>query len=208
MSLRVVLAEDHTMVLEGLRALLAFERDIEIVETCKDGDEAVEAVARHRPDVLVTDAVMPGTDGLESVARLRADGGCPPTVLLAASMDDATLLRAIQLGVEGLVLKESAAAGLVAAIRRVASGERAIPPVLGERALELLSREEDSDTVLTPREEEVVRLVAAGESNKRVALQLGLSKGTVKQYLHTAYRKLNVSNRVQLSLVARERGWL
>ncbi|MEX0892007.1 MAG: response regulator transcription factor [Gemmatimonadota bacterium] len=205
MMLNVVLAEDHTMVLEGLRALLAFEEDIALVELCKDGEEAVEAVERHRPDILVMDVAMPVCDGLTACARLRAAGVSPPTVLLAATLDDADLMRAVELGVEGLVLKESAAAGLVDAIRAVARGERVIPPALSHRALDLLAEGRAEGASLTPREEDVARLVAAGESNKRVARALGLSSGTVKQHLHSVFKKLGVANRVQLSVVVRER---
>lgn len=204
----VVIAEDHTMVLEGLRALLSLEPDLEIVGLCKDGLEAVDAVLSARPDVLVMDWRMPSCDGIEARERLRDLGAQVPTVLLTARMDDATLRRCLALGVEGLLLKEAAGDELVEAIRAVATGERWIADDLTSRALRLFTTDAQPGSVLSPRELEVVRLVAAGGSNKRVAAELGISVGTVKLHLRSVFSKLAVSNRVQLSLVARERDWI
>lgn len=208
MSLRLVLADDHTVVLEGLHALLSLEEDMEVVALCTDGVEAVEAVQEHRPDVLVMDATMPRFSGVDALERLREDGEEVPVIILSATLDDSMLLRCVELGVEGLVLKESAAAGLVSAIRKVAAGERAIPPLLSQRVLDLLAPENGEEPVLTPREREIVVKVAEGSSNKRAAFELGIAEGTVKLHLHNAFKKLGVANRVQLSLLARERGWI
>lgn len=209
MSLRLVLADDHTVVLQGLKALLSMEPGMEVVALCTDGHEAVEAVVRDRPDVLVMDASMPGLGGPEAVERLKALGQSVPTVILSATLDDSTLVRCLALGVQGLVLKESAAAGLVDAIHAVARGEQWIPPLLNRRAIEVLSHRPDADEAsLTPREREIVLLVAEGHSNKRVAADLDIAEGTVKLHLHKAYKKLGVTNRVQLSLLARERAWV
>ncbi|MDP2956239.1 MAG: response regulator transcription factor [Longimicrobiales bacterium] len=209
MSIRLVLADDHSMVLQGLRALLSLEPDLEVVALCTDGREALEAASLHRPDVLVMDVAMPRCGGLEARARLREQGLSVATVMLSATMDDATLGRCMELGVEGLVLKESAASSLVDAIRAVARGERWIPPLLSGRALDLMARKaEEAKEGLTPREMEIVLLVAAGKSNKRAALELGIAESTVKLHLHNAFTKLGVASRVQLSLLARERSWI
>lgn len=209
MSLRIVIADDHAMVLEGLRALLSLEPDIEIVALCKDGEETVEAVESTRPDVLVVDGRMPTLDGLGSLERLQKDGLEVPTILLTARMDDPTLHRALELGAEGLVLKESAPGELLEAIRAVAAGRRWIPESLSERALSFFQTGREAPAgPLTPRELEVVRLVASGRSNKRAAAELDITVRTIKQHLHSAYNKLGVSNRVQLSLLARERDWI
>ena len=209
MSLRLVLADDHSMVLQGLRALLALEPDLEVVALCTDGREAVEAVGLHRPDVLVMDIAMPRCGGLEARAQLREQGLNVVTVMLSATMDDATLVRCVELGVEGVVLKESAASGLVDAIRAVARGERWLSPLLSGRALDLMARKaEVAEEGLTPREMQIVLLVAAGKSNKRAAWELGIAESTVKLHLHNAFTKLGVASRVQLSLLARERGWI
>lgn len=209
MTVRVVIADDHTVVLQGLKALLALEPDIEVAALCRDGAEVVEAVALHRPDVVVMDANMPRCGGLEAREQLMERGLSVPTVVLSATMDDAMLVRCFQLSVEGLVLKESAASVLVEAIRTTARGERWIPPMLSGRALDLMSRKPDGGGGdLTPREKDIVLQVASGSSNKRVASDLGIAESTVKLHLHSAFTKLGVANRVQLSLLARERGWI
>ncbi len=207
MTLRIVVADDHSVVLHGLQAVIALESDLEVAALCTDGLEAMEAVELHRPDVLVMDATMPHRDGLEAHELLRAKGLRVPTVILSATLSDATLLRCLTSSVEGIVLKESAASVLVDAIRTVARGGRWLPPELTARALDLMAHRQAEDA-LTPREREIVLQVAAGKSNKRVAADLGISESTVKLHLHRAFAKLRVANRVQLSLLARERGWI
>ena len=208
MTLRLVIADDHSVVLDGLGALLSLEPGLEVSALCRDGLEAMEAVDLHRPDVLVMDATMPHCGGLEAHELLWDRGVRVPTVVLSATLDDETLLRCLRLSVDGIVLKESAASVLIDAVRAVARGERWIPPELTARAVELMAREEPDEGSLTPREKEVVVQVAAGKSNKRVAADLGIAQSTVKLHLHNAFTKLGVDNRVQLSLVARERGWV
>lgn len=209
MTIRLVIADDHTVVLQGLTALLALEPDIEVVALCRDGEEAEEAVELHRPDVVVMDASMPRCGGLDARERLLERGLAVPTVVLSATMDDATLVRCLELSVEGIVLKESAASVLVDAIRAASRGERWIPPVLSARALDLMARTPaKAEDALTPRERDIVLQVASGKSNKRVASELGIAESTVKLHLHSAFTKLGVANRVQLSLLARERGWI
>lgn len=208
MTIRLVVADDHAVVLQGLEALLDLEAGLDVVATCRDGNEVVEAAALHEPDVVVVDAMMPGAGGLEAHLRMREEGLTAPTVVLSATVDDDTLRRCLESGVAGIVLKESAAGDLVGAIRAVHRGERWIPPNLTDRALELMSRRDDSRDTLTPREREVVLLVARGNSNKAVASELGITRSTVKQHLHNAFGKLDVENRTQLSLLARDRGWI
>lgn len=209
MSTRLVLVDDHSLVLEGLKSLLSTEPGIEVVALCTDGREAVEAVAEHRPDVLVMDAVMPELDGTEALARMEELGIRVPTIVLSAALDDQRLMRCMELGVEGIVLKESAASTLIETINGVSRGERVIPEGVSKRALALLSRRKgEGEPDLTPREMQITVLVAGGASNKSVARSLAIAEGTVKLHLHRVYRKLGVANRVQLSLVARQRGWV
>ncbi len=209
MTLRLVLADDHSVVLEGLRALLSLEPGMEVSSVSRDGLEAMEAVDLHKPDVLIMDVTMPNCGGMEAHEHLREKGVAVPTVILSASLDDETLLRCLKASVEGIVLKESAAAVLIDAVRTVARGERWIPPELAARAVELATRlEEDDPNQLTPREKDIAVLVAGGKPNKNVAAELGIAESTVKLHLHNAYNKLGLRNRVQLSLLARERGWI
>jgi len=207
-SLRLVLADDHVVLLEGLKALLALEEDMDVVATCLDGGEVLASVQTWKPDVLVMDAAMPEVGGLEALEVLDGAGVRPPTVVLSATLDDAMLLRCVELGVDGLVLKESAADSLVQAIRSVARGESSIPELLRLRVEELHSRRAEVKRAhLTPREREVAVMAASGLPNKRIAGRLGLAEGTVKLHLHSAFRKLGVSNRTQLALIAHEEGW-
>jgi two-component system nitrate/nitrite response regulator NarL len=203
-----VIADDHTVVRQGLQSLLALEPDLRVVATCADGEEAIEATTEHRPDVLLMDVSMPRCGGLQVRERLTAAGVPVRIVILSATMDDPTLVHCLELGIEGIVLKESAASVIAEAIRTVARGERWIQPTLSARALALMARGRGGPDALTAREKEIVVHVAGGASNKRVASLLGISESTVKLHLHSAFAKLRVRNRVQLSLLARERGWL
>lgn len=209
MTLRLVIADDHSVVLHGLKAFLDLEPDIEVVALCADGIEAMEAVEAHRPDVVVMDASMPRCEGVEAVERLREKGIHVPTVILTATMADQTVARCLRASVEGIVLKEAAASTVVEAIRRVGRGERWIPPELMAKALQFIEQQEEEEVedALTPREREVAILVASGRSNKRAAAELGIAESTVKLHLHSAFTKLGVANRVQLTLVVQERGW-
>ncbi len=209
MTLRVMIADDHSVVLEGLKALLSLEADVEVCGTCADGLEVQEAVKELRPDVLVTDMSMPRCGGLQAYEALREEGVAPPTVILAATLSDGVVVRCLEAAVDGIVLKEAAPSVLLDAIRAVAAGERWIPPELASRAVAHMSDEHDRDgSGLTEREMDVVRLVANGASNKRAAAALGIAQSTVKLHLHSVFRKLEVANRVQLSLLARDRGWV
>ena len=209
MTIRLVIADDHTVVIQGLEALLALEPDVEVLATCRDGEEAIQAAAEHHPDVLVMDVSMPRCGGLDASRRMREQGLVIPTVILSATLDDATLLRCVEVEVEGMVLKESAASVLVDAIRSVARGERWIPHALSARALDLMARRlfPPGAISLTAREKDIAVLVATGKSNKRIAGELGIAESTVKLHLHRAFRKVGVANRVQLSNVARQQRW-
>ena len=208
MSIRVVLADDHMVFLQGLAALVAMEEGLEVIALCVNGEEALRVVGEQRPDVLVIDQSMPQVEGIDVVSRLRASGDTLPVIMLSASIDDDVLLAAVRLPAVSIVLKESAGRELIHAIHAAYRGERRMPPRLMERAFTLTSAGHDPENPwpeLTERERDVVEAVAAGMSNKRIATSLDISEGTVKQYLHVIFRKLDVSNRVQLTLLATER---
>lgn len=211
--IRVVIAEDQAMVLGALAALLELEPDIEVVGQAADGDEAVTLVRDLRPDVLVTDIEMPGLSGLEVAATLN-DAASPAAVardapvpkrpkviVLTTFARSGYLKRALDAGATGYLLKEAPASQLAGAIRTVAAGGRAIDP---ELALEAWG---ESDP-LTDRERQVLRAAAQGESTAIIAERLGLSDGTVRNYLSEAIGKLGAANRVEAARLARERGWL
>ena len=210
MTIRTVIADDHPLVLDGLEQLFRFEPDIELVARCRDADQTLRAVRAHTPDILVLDLLMPGGGGLELLRALGHDFPATRVVLLTAVIDDDQLLEAIRLGVHGVVLKDMAPQLLVEAIREIHRGVQWLEQGLGGRALRrLLIREQRASElagVLSPREREIVRMVAGGLRNRAIAEKLGIGEGTVKVHVHNIYEKLDVNGRVELVLYARENG--
>jgi DNA-binding NarL/FixJ family response regulator len=208
MPIRVVLADDHPIVLEGLQQLFAVEKDFQVVARCSDGEEALAAVEEHKPDVLVLDVRMPRLDGLGVLRELAARKSATRVVLLTAEVSDNEVLEAIRLGALAIVLKETASQTLVRAARAASRGEQFLDERSVRRALDHLLRSEagvaEARRLLTPRELEIVRMVATGQRNRQIAETLSISEGTVKIHLHSIYAKLGVSGRVELTLYARE----
>jgi DNA-binding NarL/FixJ family response regulator len=203
MALRVVLVDDHPIVLDGLAQLFGLEPGFEVVGRCRDGREALEAVRETPADLLVLDVRMPDLGGLD-VARLVGDlPRAPRILLLAATLEDHQLAEALRLGVGGIVLKEVASERLLEAAREVCAGRRYLDPVTLGRVLRVeRHRSPPGAAVLTPRETEVVRLVARGLRNRAIADQLSISEGTVKIHLHNIYEKLAVDGRLALLVEA------
>ena len=193
------------MVRGALAALLELEGDIEVVAQASDGDEALALVKEHEPDVLVTDIEMPGSTGLElaaAVAELRQRGELATKVVILTTFARAGYLRrALDAGAAGYLLKDAPASQLADALRRVHAGGRAVDPELAVEAW----GEEDP---LTDRERRVLRLAAEGHTTAAIASALGLSEGTVRNYLSEAIGKLGASNRIEAARIAREKGWL
>ncbi|MDH3475274.1 MAG: response regulator transcription factor [Rhodospirillales bacterium] len=210
--IRLVLADDHPIVLRGLEQLLALEPDLSVVASCRNGAEALEAVRAQQPDVLVLDLKMPDVDGQGVLQALHEEKATTRVVILSAALDEQALLEAVRLGVKGVVLKEMAPELLIQCIRKVHSGGQWLDQDLVGRALEtLLARETDQRRIgelLTPREIEIARLVAAGLSNKEIARELSITEGTVKVHVHNIYEKLGIDGRVELANYARHHGIL
>jgi len=199
--IRVVIAEDQSMVLGALAALLSIEPDIDVIARATDGAEALEAVERLRPDVLLTDIEMPRLTGLELAAEVRRRGIPTRVVILTTFARSGYLRRALDAGAAGYLLKDNPAETLADAIRRVHAGGRAVDPELAQEAW----TERDP---LTDRERQVLRLAGDGLSSTRIARTLGLSPGTVRNYLSEAIAKTGARNRVEAARIAREKGWL
>lgn len=210
MSIRLVIADDHPIVLDGLEGLFKLERDLEVVARCVDAEETMQALRLHRPDVLLLDMHMPRGEGLRVLAQMRDEGLTTRPVILAASLEDAEVVAALGLGARGIVLKEVASQQVVQCVRKVFAGEQWVEPRASGRAMEALRRREagtrESAKVLTPREIEMVRLVAGGLRNKEIAERVHITEGTVKIHLHNIYRKLEVQSRVELVLYAQASG--
>ncbi|MDP2390944.1 MAG: response regulator transcription factor [Acidobacteriota bacterium] len=208
--IRVALADDHPIVLDGLEQLFRLEADIDVVARCRTADEALRALRAVSPDVLVLDLLMPGGGGLELLRAMGEKDRRTRIILLTAVIDDDQLLEAIRLGAQGVVLKDMAPQLLLDAIREVHAGGQWLERGLGGRALRrLLSREQRaSETArrLSSREREIVRLVAGGLRNRAIADRLSISEGTVKVHMHNIYEKLDLNGRVELANYARENG--
>lgn len=212
MAATLILADDHPIVLDGLEQLFRLEEGFDVVGRCRNGEETLEAVRRLRPDVLLLDVRMPGPDGID-VIRAMAEEGLPTrVVLLTAGLEDDQLLEAIRSGARGVVLKDMAPRLVVEAVRTVLGGAQWLEQGLGGRALsKLLQRErglEEASRRLTPRELEIVRMVARGLRNRAIAERLHITEGTVKVHVHNVYQKLGVDGRVELTLYARDKGLL
>ncbi|HEX7150242.1 MAG TPA: response regulator transcription factor [Thermoanaerobaculia bacterium] len=204
MTIRVVVADDHPIVLGGLEQLLSSEDDIAVVARCTDGNETFDAIRRERPDVVVADLSMPGRNGLELLRAVPSLGLPVRVVLLTARIEQEQVLQAMQLGVAGIVLKESAPLQILDCVRRVAAGHQWIDQIIGSRTLDGMLRRQAAASVLTAREVEVVRMVAGGLRNKEIAETLAITEGTVKAHLRTIFGKLGIDSRVKLSVYARE----
>ncbi len=201
MTIRAILAEDQTLVLGALAALLGLERDIEVVATAPDGATALRLVGDLAPDVLVTDIEMPGMSGIDLAASVRRDHPKTRVVIVTTFARPGYLRRALDAGVSGYLLKDAPASELAEAIRRVNAGLRVIEPTLAVDAW----TERDP---LSERERAVLKLAGDGSSSHEIANKLGLTDGTVRNYLSEAIGKLGAANRVDAARIARERGWL
>jgi NarL family two-component system response regulator LiaR len=207
--IRVLIADDHAVVREGLRGFLALQDDVEVVGEAADGEEAVAAVAGLEPDVALVDLVMPRVDGLEAIKRIRASGSATRVIVLTSFPDEDKMLPAVRAGAVGYLLKDVAPQQLVAAIRTVHEGETILhPAVVRELVREVAGdgREPPGDNPLTPREREVLVLIARGRANKAIAFDLGVAEKTVKTHVSNILGKLGVSDRTQAALYAVREG--
>lgn len=204
MPIRVVLADDHPIVLDALETLFHQERDFKVLARCRSGEETLHAVRKYRPDVLILDIRTNEQDGFAVLRELKKEE--PPTrvVLFTAALDEAQALEAIRLRVNGVVLKEMPPELLVKCVRKVHGGGQWVETRSVGRALEKLARREAETqqiaSVLTPREIEITRMVASGLRNNEIAEKLFVSVGTVKVHLHNIYQKLHVKGRLELVL--------
>ncbi|MDQ3913700.1 MAG: response regulator transcription factor [Actinomycetota bacterium] len=202
MTIRVLIAEDQTMVREALAALLALEEDIEIVAEASRGDEVVPAALDVLPDVALLDIEMPGGDGLSAAAALRERLPSCRVLIVTTFGRAGYLRRAMESGAVGFLLKDAPASELATAIRRTMAGERVVDPGLAAAALS------EGKSPLTEREREVLAVSANGATIEDVARKLYLSEGTVRNYLSTAIQKLGARNRVEAARLAERQGWL
>jgi two-component system response regulator DesR len=199
--IRLVLAEDQTLLLGALASLLELEDDIEVVGRATSGDEARGLVESEKPDLLLTDIEMPGSTGLDLADWARGNAPGTAVAILTTFARPGYLRRALEAGVRGYLLKETPAEQLADAIRRIHAGQRVIDPELALTAF-------DRSDPLTDRERQVLRLAGEGLGNAEIGQRLHLAEGTVRNYLSEAIGKLQADNRTEAYRIARDQGWL
>jgi two-component system response regulator DesR len=200
-QIRVVIAEDQGMVLGALAALLEIEGDMAVVGRARTGKEALNTVLSQKPDVFITDIEMPEMTGLDVAAELKQRRTGTKVIIVTTFARAGYLRRALEAGASGYLLKDAKAEDLAEAVRRVHQGLRVIDPELATEAW-------GEPDPLTDRERQVLRLAGEGKASGDIAGELGLSEGTVRNYLSEAISKLGAANRVEAARIARTKGWL
>lgn len=213
-SIRVCLVDDQRLIRDGIRLLLEMEEGLEVVGEADNGSSAIEMYAAHLPDVLLMDIRMPGIDGVEATRRIIERWPRARVIILTTFDDDAYIFDALRAGALGYLLKDISGPELAAAVREVAHGGALIQPSVARKVLAEFSRlaPETSHArpllkeMLTDREQEILRWISHGLTNKEIANRLSLTEGTVKNYISVIFQKLGVQDRTQAALRAREFG--
>ena len=205
MSVKIMIADDHSMVREGLKSLLELEGDIEVIAEAVDGLDCLEKLGEHKPDVLLLDINMPNMNGLDVLKELKARKSKIKVLMLTVHNETEYLMRAVDIGINGYVLKDSESAELKRAIFAVVDGETYIQPdlipALNAKRIER-NKDEEKIEELTRRELEVLKLLAVGMYNKEVAEKLEISERTVKNHVSNIFKKLEVTDRTQAAVFA------
>jgi DNA-binding NarL/FixJ family response regulator len=201
-AIRVLIADDHAVVREGLRTFLQLQDGIDVVGEAPDGEAAVAEAERLAPDVVLMDLAMPRLDGAGAMRELRRRGSAARVIVLTSFVDEGRLLPALQAGAAGYLLKDVAPQELARAIRAAHDGEALLDPGVAGRLLDAMARAPAPATELTARETEVLALIVRGRANKVIARELGISEKTVKAHVGRVLAKLGVADRTQAALLA------
>jgi DNA-binding NarL/FixJ family response regulator len=207
--IRVLICDDQTVVREGLAAILGTEPEIEVVGLVGNGLEALEMMARARPDIVLMDLQMPVMNGVQTTRRLRRDHPQVYVLILTTYADDAWLFDAIEAGASGYLLKDTRRDDLVAAVKGTAAGKSFLDPAVAGKVMQQAAirpaetqQAEEKAEAFTERELQILQMVALGDSNPEIAAKLHLAPGTVRNYVSTILAKLGVSDRTQAAVVA------
>jgi DNA-binding NarL/FixJ family response regulator len=207
-KIRVLVADDHPMLREGLVAVLNTQQDFEVVGEAADGSEVVRLAERLNPDVILLDLEMPGVDGVAALEKLRSAGSEARTIVFTAYDTDERILGALRAGARGYLLKGASRTEIFDAIRTVHAGGSLLQPVVTNKLLQTMSREERREETepLTPREIEVLALLSQGLQNKEISARLFISERTVKFHVSSLMHKLGAENRTESVTIAAQRG--
>jgi NarL family two-component system response regulator LiaR len=209
-AIRVLVADDHAVVRQGLRTFLELQEDVVVVADVPDGERALAAAREHRPDVVLMDLVMPGMEGSEAIRQIVRERPATRVIALTSFLDDDHVFPAVRAGAAGYLLKDVEPQELVKAIRTVHAGEALLHPAVAARLMAEVAGggEAAAADPLTAREREVVALIARSFSNKRIARELGISEKTVKTHVSNVLTKLGLADRTQVALHAVRQGWV
>jgi DNA-binding NarL/FixJ family response regulator len=205
MTIRVLIADDHKVVRQGLRMFLEFDDGLEVVGEAKNGEEAVRMAAELQPDVVLMDLVMPVLDGVGAIAAIKAASPAIEVIALTSVLDDGAVIGSIRAGAIGYLLKDTDDEALRKAIRAAADGQVQLAPEAAARLMNEV-RLPEAPPPLTDREQQVLRLIAAGKANKEIARALGVGEQTIKSHVSSLLAKLGVQSRTQAALYASRMG--
>ncbi|NJD01864.1 MAG: response regulator transcription factor [Ruminiclostridium sp.] len=207
-KINLLIADDHSMVRQGLKQILELEKDITVTAQASNGNEAVRLAREYKPDIILMDINMPGTNGLQAIKEIKQEKLPSKVIVLTIHEDREYLFKTLQMGAEGYVLKDAEPAVLVEAIRNVYNGQSYIQPNMTRELVKEFNRvtlhekEKSDESNLTSREIEVLELIAEGMINKEIAKQLYISEKTVKNHVSNIFKKLDVSDRTQAAIYA------
>lgn len=203
--MRVLIADDHAVVRQGLRMFLALDDELEVVAEAADGEEALRLARQFRPDVVLMDLLMPRMDGIAATAAIRAELPDTEVIALTSVLEDRSVVQAVKAGAIGYLLKDTQAEELCRAIKAAAAGQVQLSPEAAARLMREVRAPEGAEP-LTERETEVLRLIAQGLANKEIAHRLGIAEKTVKSHVSAILAKLGVQSRTQAALYAAQTG--
>ena len=208
MPIRILIADDHSVVRQGLRMFLELDAEIEVVGEAKNGEEAIQLVEQLRPDVVLMDLLMPKIDGLAATQKIRQKFPDTEVLVLTSVLDEVTIANAVRNGAIGYLLKDTQAEDLCKSIHLAAEGKVQMSPEVAARLASELCEEHPRVEELTAREREVLKLIASGSSNKDIAQLLFIAEKTVKAHVSNLLAKMGVQSRTQAALYAVQKGWV